>query len=115
MLCGLADAVDALRGQGAACRRVLLIGGASRSRAVQSVAAGLFDVPVLIAEPAEYVALGAARQAAWALSGRKEPPDWAQGSTSVESVHDRGSLASVRERYSALLDDARPLLTRAQA
>ncbi|MDX6263972.1 MAG: xylulokinase, partial [Kribbellaceae bacterium] len=34
MLCGLADAVDALRAQGLPVQRVLLLGGAARSRAV---------------------------------------------------------------------------------
>lgn len=75
MLCGLADAVDALVRQGVQPQRVLLIGGAARSAAVRQVAASLFGVPVLVPEPEEYVARGAARQAAWALSGGA-PPDW---------------------------------------
>ena len=61
MLCGLADGLDALRGQGLAVRRVLLIGGAARSRAVQQAAPGVFGVPVTVPAPGEYVALGAAR------------------------------------------------------
>jgi xylulokinase len=76
MLCGLADGLDALRQHGVAVRRVLLIGGAARSAAVRAAAALLFGVPVDVPEPAEYVALGAARQAAWALSGDAEPPAW---------------------------------------
>ena len=47
----------------------MLIGGAARSPAVRSIAPAVFGVPVTVPEPAEYVALGAARQAAWALSG----------------------------------------------
>src|SRR5206468_1547791 len=74
--CGLADGMNALRDNGIAVSRVLLIGGASRSRAVRAVAAGLFGVPVEVPEPAEYVALGAARQAAWVLSGAATPPAW---------------------------------------
>jgi xylulokinase len=79
MLCGLADGVDALRMQGIAVRRILLTGGAARSSAVRAVAAqvlGEGGVPVVVPEPAEYVALGAARQAAWALSGAVTPPRW---------------------------------------
>jgi xylulokinase len=76
MLCGLADGLDALRGQGVAVGRVLLIGGGARSRAVQAVAPALLDAPVLVPPAAEYVADGAARQAAWVLSGDPEPPDW---------------------------------------
>ena len=41
-----------------------------------SIAPAVFGVPVIVPEPAEYVALGAARQAAWALSGAAGPPDW---------------------------------------
>jgi len=64
--------------------RVLLIGGASRSTAVQAVAAGLFGVPVEVPDPGEYVALGAARQAAWVLSGATEPPAWHRPVRTVE-------------------------------
>ncbi|WP_243789720.1 xylulokinase [Saccharopolyspora gloriosae] len=76
MLCGLADGVEALRRVGVDVRRVLLIGGASESAAVRAVAPSLFGVPVEIPETTEYVALGAAKQAAWAVSGSVAPPDW---------------------------------------
>jgi xylulokinase len=66
MLCGLADGIDALRAQGLHTRRVLLVGGAARSRAVQVIAPEMFGAPVVVPSPAEYVALGVARQAAWA-------------------------------------------------
>ena len=81
MLCGLADAVDALTARGVQPQRILLIGGAAASPAVQQVAAGLFGVPVHVPRPGEYVALGAARQAAWALEGAAEPPTWDLGDT----------------------------------
>ena len=74
MLCGLADAVAALTDQGVVARRVVLVGGGARSRAVQALAADLFGVPVLLADPAEYVARGAARLAAAARSGGTVPP-----------------------------------------
>lgn len=76
MLCNLAASVDALRGQGIRVDRVLLIGGAAASAAVREVAAGIFGVPVVVPAPGEYVGLGAARQAAWALHGTDEPPRW---------------------------------------
>jgi xylulokinase len=41
---------------------------------VQAVAAQVFDVPVIVPEPGEYVADGAARQAAWVLTGAR--PSW---------------------------------------
>ncbi|MFD8496116.1 xylulokinase [Amycolatopsis sp. NPDC059657] len=80
MLSGLAAGMDAVRAQGLSVGRVLLIGGAARSAAVQAVAPIVFGVPVEIPEAAEYVAAGAARQAAWALSSSPEPPIW-QGKT----------------------------------
>jgi xylulokinase len=74
LLCGLADGLDAVRGVGVEARRILLIGGAAQNPAVASIAAQVFDVPVVVPQPGEYVALGAAAQAAWALSGSR--PEW---------------------------------------
>ena len=116
MLCGLADAVDPLRAVGVTPRRVVLIGGAARSVAVRRIAAGLFDLPVLVPEPGEYVALGAARQAAWALTGGAEPPTWAVAGESLEPDAARAAYhRRVRESYSALLSGADPLLRRPAA
>jgi xylulokinase len=98
MLCGMADAIDALRDTGAEVRRVLLIGGAARSEAVQAIAPGLFGVDVDIPEPAEYVAIGAAKQAAWARSGNAEPPEWEVAGTR-RAVGDDTSGAAVRAAY----------------
>jgi xylulokinase len=98
MLCGLADGVDALRARGIPVHRVLLIGGGARSAAVQAIAPDLFGVPVFLPEPDEYVALGAARQAAWTLSGAESPPAWAVPSVELPAGDPtRGSV--VRERY----------------
>ncbi|KAA2251191.1 xylulokinase [Solihabitans fulvus] len=101
MLCGLADGLAALREVGVAPRRVLLIGGAARSAAVRAVAPLLFGVPVDVPEPAEYVALGAARQAAWALAGSAEPPAWPVPSARHE-VADDADGAAVRAAYTAV-------------
>jgi xylulokinase len=100
VLCGLADAVDALRTQGVAPRRVLLIGGGARSRAVQLLAADLLGLPVVIPEPAEYVALGAARQAAWALTGAL--PSWPVATSACREpaedvLHVRAAYALARD------------------
>ena len=69
MLSGLADAVDALVQQGVAVHRVLLVGGAAKNPAIGAIASALFGREVLIPPAGEYVADGAARQAAWALLG----------------------------------------------
>jgi xylulokinase len=48
---------------------VILIGGAARSAAVAAIAPQVLGRPVHVADPGEYVADGAARQAAHALLG----------------------------------------------
>ena len=96
MLCGLADGLDALRAQGLHVRRVLLIGGAAQSAAVQEVAAGVLGAPVLVPTPGEWVARGAARQATWALTGRL--PEWP---VSGDLLEPRDGAAGVRQQYAA--------------
>jgi xylulokinase len=96
LLCGLADGIEAVAAQGVTVDRVLLIGGAASSPAVQQLAPGIFGRPVLVPAAGEYVADGAARQAAWVLSGDDSPPDWDQpGLQTFESAPASG----VRERY----------------
>lgn len=97
MLCGLAEAVDALAQQGVPVARVLLVGGAARSAAVRAIAPQVFARPVAIPENREYVADGAARQAAWALSGAEQPPIWA--GTSEAEIHEAEPAPQIRERY----------------
>ena len=74
VLKGLAFGLDAMREHGVTAERVLLIGGAAQSPAVSAIAAEIFDAPVVVPEPGEYVAQGAAVQAAWALTGIR--PTW---------------------------------------
>jgi xylulokinase len=96
LLCGLADGLDALVAQGASVGRVLLIGGGTASEAVRRIAPQVLGVPVDVPEPSEYVADGAARQAAWVLSGGAEPPAWqAAGTTRFEAP----AVPAIRERY----------------
>jgi xylulokinase len=96
LLCGLADGLDAVRATGAEVRRVLLVGGGARSAAVRAIAPAVLGVPVLVPPPGEYVADGAARQAAWVLSGETDPPEWARPGT---EVHEADPTPQVRERY----------------
>ncbi|PWC07637.1 xylulokinase [Mycetocola zhujimingii] len=96
MLCGLADGLDAVRAQGVVAERILIVGGAAQNPAVQQIAAQVFDVPVVIPRPGEYVAAGAAAQAAWALTG--ERPDWPLSITAEPPVDFR---PVIREQYRA--------------
>jgi xylulokinase len=63
MLSGLGAGLDALRALDVPLDRALLIGGGSQSEAVQQIAAQVLGLPVEVPQPAEYVALGAAKQA----------------------------------------------------
>lgn len=79
MLCGLVDAVDALEKLGVDVKRIILIGGAAKNPAIAQIAAALFGREVLLPPAGEYVANGAARQAAWALLGTDTAPVWDLG------------------------------------
>ncbi len=102
VLASLAEAAGHLTGAGVDCRRVLLIGGGARSEAVCRLAAGIFGTPIFVPEPEEYVALGAARQAAWALAGTPDPPDWPRRPGAEFSGPPQPQL---RQRHAALRDD----------
>ncbi|MFI2103122.1 xylulokinase [Isoptericola sp. NPDC019693] len=105
MLCGLADGLDALRAQGVPIERVMLIGGAAQSPAVQQVATQVFGLAIGVPEPGEYVADGAARQAAWVLAAATDPaagaPSW---STTVATTLAADPRPVVREQYAAVRD-----------
>ncbi|MCP2326771.1 xylulokinase [Hamadaea flava] len=99
LLCGLADGLDALVAQGLSVQRVLLIGGAARNQAVREIAPAVFGRPVAVPPAGEYVADGAARQAAWALTGQR--PTW---SLSGVDVYEADPDPAVRARYAAARD-----------
>jgi xylulokinase len=102
VLCGLADALDAVEVRGVEVARVHLIGGASRSEALREIAPSVFGRPVLVPPPGEYVADGAAFQAMWALRSSEQPPPWTlEGSLLFEAdpVH------SIRARYGEVRDE----------
>lgn len=61
-------AMDAVRDQDVVIDRVQLIGGGARSLAIQTLAAEILAAEVTVPEPGEYVAEGAARQAAGVLA-----------------------------------------------
>lgn len=109
MLCGLADGMDALlhpaAGPDVECRRVLLIGGGARSEAVRRVAPTVLGRAVIVPPPGEYVADGAARQAAWALAGSDEPPRWASlGAGEGATSYDDAAHPEVRAAYARYRD-----------
>ncbi len=98
MLCALADGLDALTSRGVDARRILLVGGAAQNPAVSAIAAQVFAIPVSVPTPGEYVALGAARQAAWTLAGSL--PDWPVSVVATPAVDTR---STIRANYSSQL------------
>jgi xylulokinase len=101
MLSGLADAVQALVDLGVDVKRILIIGGAAKNPAVGQIASALFGRPVLIPPAGEYVADGAARQAAWALSARANAPVWDLGKATLIEAE---PTPHVLEQYRILRD-----------
>ncbi|MEZ6038546.1 MAG: xylulokinase [Planctomycetota bacterium] len=96
LLCGLADGLDAMREHGVTPRRVLLVGGGARSEALCRIAPSVLGVDVVVPPAGEYVADGAARQAAWVLSGADEPPTWPLDGARTFTGE---AVAAVRHRY----------------
>ena len=94
MLCALADGLDAIERLGVAASRLLIVGGAAQNPAVAAVAAQVFPVSVEVPQPGEYVALGAAVQAAWALSGSR--PSWP---VAVVARPERDTRTVIRAQY----------------
>ncbi|HMT89394.1 MAG TPA: xylulokinase [Dermatophilaceae bacterium] len=101
LLCGLADGLDALVATGVEVRRVLLIGGGARAEALRQLAPGILGAAVDVPAPGEYVADGAARQAAWVLAGTATPPEWAEPGTEHyaldASAHAAGQAVRARD------------------
>ncbi|MGE2714760.1 xylulokinase [Mycolicibacterium litorale] len=98
LLASMAYCVDKISAQGVEVRRIILVGGGARSEAVRRIAPAVLGRPVHVPTPAEYVALGAARQAAWVLGGRDTPPDWTFGGT---ATYEAEPTPHVTEQYSA--------------
>jgi xylulokinase len=101
MLCALAGGLEALVANGAAANRIVLIGGGARSEAVRRIAPALFGLPVLVPPPGEYVADGAARQAAWVTLGDDVAPTW---SAEAPEVYEDKSVPLILQQYAAARD-----------
>ena len=107
LLCGLADGLDAVAATGTPVRRVLLVGGGARSEAVRRIAPAVLGVPVLAPPPGEYVADGAARQAAWVLAGGQAAPEWPRPGT---ERYEADPVPHVRARYAEVRELTAPQL-----
>ncbi len=100
MLCGLTDAIDALIALGVSVERIVIIGGAAKNPAIPVIASALMGREVVVPPAGEYVANGAAKQAAWAHLGHM--PQWNLGDvTHLAST----PSPDVMDRYRTLRDN----------
>ena len=90
VIANLARGVDAIASHTQQPSRLILIGGAAQNPGVQQVVTEQVGIPVSVPRAGEYVAYGAARQAAWALTGEK--PTWGSDSATL-SPQAGGALA----------------------
>jgi xylulokinase len=96
VLSGLGAGIDALLAQGAVASRILLVGGGAQSEAIKRIAPSVFGLPVIVPAAGEYVADGAARQAAWILNPDAQPPGW---ENEGEEKFTASPATFVRQRY----------------
>ena len=83
LLSSMAYCIDKISAQGVGVERIFMVGGGARSAAVRRIAPAIFGRPVQVPTPGEYVAIGAARQAAWVVSQADSPPQWLSGATEL--------------------------------
>jgi len=103
VIAGMIYAARAVERLGVSYSRILLIGGAAKNSAVQQISADLFGRTIHIPAIGEYVADGAAKQAAWALSGKENPPNWSLGE--IKEIYSKGSDPEIVESYMELINN----------
>jgi xylulokinase len=101
---GLAYALEALRRAGVAPVEVTLVGGGSASDAWAQLCADVFDLPVVRPAIIEAAASGAARQAQWAIEGKR--PRLASVEARRFEPRPRPELHEAAERMAALREMA---------
>jgi xylulokinase len=100
ILLSLANALELFRATGRPVHAVKLIGGAAANRAVREIAAGLFGGTIELPAAGEYVARGAAKQAAEALG-----VSTAAWKVEVETVSAVPYPSEILERFRGLVAD----------
>jgi xylulokinase len=101
VIAGMVYATQALEKLGVNYSRVLLIGGAAKNAAVQQIAADFFSKNIYLPPVGEYVADGAAKQAAWALSGATTPPQWSM--SEVKQIAPGNDASEIVAEYMELI------------
>ncbi|MFY9262316.1 MAG: xylulose kinase [Actinomycetaceae bacterium] len=99
LACSLTGAMDLVRSTGARIDSLLLVGGGAKSAALRDILPAVLGVPIEVPRVGEYVALGAALQAARVLN--PEQPAWPIDIVDRLEVTRRDT--EVYERYKAVL------------
>ena len=101
VVCGLLDGLTAINNCGVNTNgRIFLLGGGAQSQAVCQIVADLTNREVYVLNEPEIVALGAARQAAAALTGKW--PSWrASSKIAAQPIATAAQSAATREQFAA--------------
>lgn len=106
LLCLMGACVDAVRAQGVEVDEVAIVGGGVKWASAKELSPAVLGVPVDVPPAGEYVAIGAAKQAAWVLAGGEEPPAWeidgvehreAAPEAAVRAAYDKAAAVVARE------------------
>ncbi len=95
----LSRGLEAIAEQTETLTRLMLIGGGAQNGGVQQVVSETLSLPVIVPDPGEYVAYGAARQAAWVLTGSR--PTWRPSSRELPMSD---TSPAPRDQFDALLE-----------
>ena len=103
LACSIAEAFDALVAAHGAPSRVLIVGGGARAQSLRQAITDLIGTELEWPAHREHAAFGAARQAAWALTGSL--PEWPGRSvTRTAPSPQRRWVEDVRDRYRMAAD-----------
>jgi xylulokinase len=103
VIAGMVYATQAVEKLGVSYSRVLLIGGAAKNEAVQKITADFFAQTIHLPPTGEYVADGAAKQAAWALNKSAQPPQWKLGE--VKAIDPKHRVNEIVADYMELIQN----------
>ncbi len=109
MLCLVGYGLEIFKRLGVEVNAVSLIGGGAKSEAVRRIAPSVLGVKVTIPETGEYVADGAARQAAWVLNGGTRPPVWSPRLTSSYTAQPQPFIMERYQEVNGLFADTTQL------
>ena len=98
LLCLMGACIDAVRAQGVDVSAVAIVGGGVKWASARELSPAVLGVPVDVPSAGEYVANGAAKQAAWVLAGGEEPPAWEIGPVEHLTAEPRPAVRAAYER-----------------